>query len=842
MSDRNEPPSQEHLDDLLAEYLQALEQGRAPSRDELLARHPELAAVVDSFLANLDQFRQAARPLLLHERETIITEGPGAGRTDLSPLSLGRVGDFELYGEIARGGMGVVYRGRQISLDRPVAVKMLRDPALASEEDVQRFVQEAEAAAALEHPNVVPIYHVGEEGGHYYFAMKLIDGESLADRLRAGKMPPSEAVRLLAPVARAVHFAHQRGILHRDLKPGNILLAAPADGGPSTPLLADFGLAKQAAKGCALTLTGAILGSPIYMSPEQANAQAMTVATDVWSLGVILYECLTGRPPFAGPTPYDTLRLVVAAAPAPPRGLERRIDRDLEAICLKCLEKDPARRYASADALAADLDRWSAGKPTLARPPGLLRRTRHWVRERRRRILGALLVLLAAGVWWGWTPAWKLIDARREQREREEDRARAAEYAERLRQAGAELVKERRDAADALLEQCPPDKRGWEWQLLKGICRCPPTVTELRGPAGPARRAEVSADGRYLFLLVTRENQTEMMVQDLSPGQKPQFLQSAGASPQQVVIGPDGNQFALTWPDTQHQVPGERVLVPIARHYVPIAPLMAPYPYPYALGPNPYPYDSFNPYGTNARSWVEYVERVQMRTVIQEGSVRVYGSRTGHQVANWQGAVDALALGVDDQTMATSRGTAITLRDARTGAGIRTVDPQSAVVSALAFSADGKRLFAGGADGSVRVIDLATGRTLRSLSIRPGALARKEPAAPTVVRLLSNCDGKRLAARTAFGSIILWDVETGVELCTRPGEHDAFAFSPDGRRLVVTEPPDRLVIVDAASGKALVTLPPIGGRGVSVAVAPDGRLRLLVQQKERLVLTSFAAP
>jgi hypothetical protein len=377
-------------------------------------------------------------------------------------------------------------------------------------------------------------------------------------------------------------------------------------------------------------------------------------------------------------------------------------------------------------------------------------------------------------------------------------------------------------------------------------------VTEVRGPSGPTRRAEVSADGQCLFLFVPRDKQTEMMFQDLSQGPEPQFFRSTGEPPQQMVLAPDGNQFALTWPETREEV-RERVLVPRLQPQVTLLPIFGPrVPNPYSYSPysyNPYSFDPFNPVGMNPgygidpyRSRMEYVEAVRTRTVVHEGTVRVYGSRTGQQVANWQSTVDALALGVEDRPMATSRGTAITLRDARTGSALRIVDPQAADVSALAFSADGKRLFAGGADGSVRVIDVATGRSLRSLSIRPGALVLKEPASPAVVRLLSNSDGKRLAALTEVGWITLWDIETGEELCTRPGLHDAFAFTPDGRRLVVTEAPVRLVIVDAAAGQELVTLPPIGGRGVSVAVTPDGRLRLLVQQKERLVLTSFAAP
>jgi thiol-disulfide isomerase/thioredoxin/tRNA A-37 threonylcarbamoyl transferase component Bud32 len=425
-------PPDRALQDLVVSYQKDQAAGLAPNFREFLARHPELAAQLRALLAAeptpvLQQPGLSWTAAESPTRSLAETPLPAAEAPTLSPptptceveRSVGRAfGDYELLQEVARGGMGVVFKARQKSLNRIVALKMILAGRLASPEQVRRFRVEAEEAGALDHPNIVPIYQVGEVDGQHFFTMKLIEGGSLSRSLERIRNSPREAARLVITVARAVNYAHRHGILHRDLKPGNILLDTEGQ-----PHVTDFGLAKHLEGEGTTTQSGVIVGTPSYMPPEQAAGRKnLTVATDVYALGAILYELLTGRPPFKAESALDVLCQVVECEPAPPHSLNLHVDRDLETICLTCLNKEPQRRYPSAEALAQDLERYLAGEPIRARPVGTVERTIKWVR---RRPAGAGLIAvsvlavtaLLVGGWWSSARQHRALEDAQAQRQ-----------------------------------------------------------------------------------------------------------------------------------------------------------------------------------------------------------------------------------------------------------------------------------------------------------------------------------------------------------------------------------------------------------------------------------------
>jgi eukaryotic-like serine/threonine-protein kinase len=341
-------------------------------------------------------------------------------------------GDYEVLGEIAKGGMGVVYRARQVSLRRLVALKMILPSIVPDEEALQRFRVEEEAVARLDHPNIVPIYEVGSHEGRPFFTMKLVEGGSLAGQVERFMQDQRAAAQLIATVARAVEYAHQRGVLHRDLKPGNVLVDED-----EVPYLTDFGLAKHVHRDSSLTLSGMVIGTPAFMAPEQAagNTREVTTAADTYSLGAMLYLLLAGRPPFQSEMSLEVLRRVVEEEPDRPNSINRHVDRDLETICLKCLEKAPSRRYRSAQALAEELERWLRGEPILARPSTTFEQFVKWARRKPAIAalsggLAAALIAGLAGVVWQWREA---EDAREVAEERADLATRAREESDRQR-------------------------------------------------------------------------------------------------------------------------------------------------------------------------------------------------------------------------------------------------------------------------------------------------------------------------------------------------------------------------------------------------------------------------
>ena len=394
-------PRNERLNEILAECIRKIEAGERLDRDHLIEQHPDLAEDLRAFLSigdsgNGPTDEAVDRTIRADKTPQDMTGIPSEGlqtlATDVTllpgelPMKGGSAdsgfrdfGDYELLEEIARGGMGVVYRARQLKLNRIVALKMILAGRLASEKDVQRFYKEAEAAAKLDHPGIIPIIEVGEHEGQHYFSMAFVSGPSLAKKLSERPFPPADAAELLIKLASAVQYAHEHGVIHRDLKPANVLLD---DSGQ--PRITDFGLAKQLKADSDLTGTGQILGTPSYMPPEQAAGQMEKIgpASDVYSLGAVLYCLLTGRPPFKAERPLETLRQVLEQEPLPPRQLNGSIPRDLNTICMKCLEKDPPRRYRSATELGDDLQRFLNNEQILARPLSVMGRLHRWTKQR----------------------------------------------------------------------------------------------------------------------------------------------------------------------------------------------------------------------------------------------------------------------------------------------------------------------------------------------------------------------------------------------------------------------------------------------------------------------------
>jgi eukaryotic-like serine/threonine-protein kinase len=412
----------DRLDQAVAEYLAAVESGVVPDRAELLGRFGDISDELTRFFADHDRLTGLAEPiraLIASADETPRQTGgsdatmsfdPAARPVDSSPeggaTSAGqRIGKYEVIRELGRGGMGVVYQARHVTLNRVVALKMILGGQFAADDDRERFFAEARATAALDHSGIVSIYEIGECLSQPFFAMALVEGPSLAEVIHPSPLPPQLATRLIRKIVAAVAYAHDHGVIHRDLKPANILLAGATENHTSLescePKITDFGLAKRLDGESQLTASGQLLGTPLYMSPEQAAGRIREVgrAADIYSLGAIFYVMLTGQPPFWSDNPVEVILQVLEIDPPLPRSIRPEIPRELEWICLKCLEKKPADRYASAQDLADDIDRYLRHEPVEARLPTWGQRLRRWMRRQpvlawHALCLGSLLLLM----------------------------------------------------------------------------------------------------------------------------------------------------------------------------------------------------------------------------------------------------------------------------------------------------------------------------------------------------------------------------------------------------------------------------------------------------------------
>ena len=389
---RDEAAREEALANLVGQLVDRMQRKELVDFESVCREYPTLAGDLREVWGALIITDAVAASSRTHSVDTLTaTDKNHSFRVPGFPYQLG---DYELLEEIGRGGMGVVYRAQQTSLNRVVAIKMIEENRPSSSENRQRFLAEAEASARLEHPGIVTVYEVNEFEGHPYFSMQLVNGKTLAERLQQGPLSQREAARIMAEVCRAIAFAHEHGVLHRDLKPSNILLDRL-----QRPLVSDFGLAKFTGSGDDLTRSGAVIGTPSYMSPEQASGRSSLVgpASDIYSLGSVLYHLLTGRPPFLAESPMELVLKILEDEPPPPRLLEPRIDRDLEMIVTRSIQKPPDLRYATATEMAEDLESFLRDEPVRARGGKLSQVAARWFRETHHAV-----VLENWGLLWMW--------------------------------------------------------------------------------------------------------------------------------------------------------------------------------------------------------------------------------------------------------------------------------------------------------------------------------------------------------------------------------------------------------------------------------------------------------
>jgi DNA-binding beta-propeller fold protein YncE/tRNA A-37 threonylcarbamoyl transferase component Bud32 len=686
---------------------------------------------------------------------------------------------YEVLAELGRGGMGVVYKARQARPDRLVALKMILAGAHAGEEELARFRAEAEALARLQHPNFVQVYEVAEHDGLPYISLEFCAGGSLADRLDGTPLPPAKAAQLVEMLATAMHAAHRAGIVHRDLKPANVLLTDEAPLGKCLPKIGDFGLAKRLDGGAARTASGAVLGTPSYMAPEQAAPKgAVGPAADVYALGAILYELLTGRPPFKAATTLDTILQVVADEPVPVRTLQPRVPRDVETICLKCLQKDPAKRYCSAEELAVDLRKFNEGKPILARPVGRLEKAAKWAWRRPAAaallaVSGLALLASVGGGVAGYYSSW-LRDANTqlqgalEEAGQQRQRAENAELLARRRLYASDMNRAHQAWQDSLYplmkdlldkhgqDSAEHDLRGFEWYYLARL-RISPDQLSLRGHPGPAGDAVFSPDGRRV---AGGGGNGTVKVWDAETGQETLSLKGHTLWVHGVAWSPDGTRLASASDDKTVKVwdaqTGQEALS-LQGHMLSVVGV------------------AWSPDGARlaSASWDQTVKVWDAKT--RQEALTLKGHKGTVSSVSWSPDGTRLASACSYIEKDGLRGD-VTLWDAGTGQEVLTLKDDTGAGEGVAFSPDGKSVASSGG-GIVKTWNSVTGQQELQLYGHTGH----------VMGIAFSPDGQRLSSASADGTLKMWDVITGQETITLRGHQGrvfSVRFSADGQRLV----------------------------------------------------------